>query len=84
MKQPKGTQPGLPDELKDYWMTEDEAAEILKKHRCTISRMIAEGVLQKHSERYGRKVLVSRASVQRYLDRFKPVFIDSPIRRNRR
>lgn len=69
------TSSDLPSELQADWMTEDEVAKLLKKHRCTISRMISEGVLSKHSERYGRKVLISRSSVQKYLDRFKPQFV---------
>lgn len=65
----------LPEELRADWMTTSEAAEALKKHRCTISKMIAAGELTKHPETYHRQALISRASVQKFLDRFKPKFV---------
>lgn len=74
----------LPEELRADWMTTSEAAEALKKHRCTISKMIAAGELVKHPETYHRQALISRASVQKFLNRFKPQMVKNVPKKKRR
>jgi len=74
----------LPEELAADWMTTSEAALILKKHRCTISKMISRGELVRHPEEYHRQALISRASVQKFLNRFKPQMVKNVPKKKRR
>lgn len=61
----------VPEELRADWMSVAEACQALLKTRWTISKYCSDGILERHENTYGRNVLISRASVKKFLDRFK-------------
>jgi len=65
----------VPPDLREYWMSLEEAAEELRLTKSTISRKIGDGVFEKI--KHGRHVLVSRQSVNRYMDMYRHVARES-------
>lgn len=63
------TESVVPEALRADWMDMAEACRTLAKTRWTIADYCRDGILERQT--YGRHVLISRASVKRFLDRFK-------------
>ena len=61
----------VPPGLQDLWLSTEEACDALGIAKETLYKKIAGGLFE--TTRYGRRTLVSRASVQRYLDQFRHV-----------
>lgn len=71
------TSPTMP-ELEEF-MTTKEAAEILGFHVRSIPKMLRDNILE--GERFGRDWLVSRKSVQEYLEKTKGMSKRDPRRK---
>lgn len=63
------TESVVPEALRADWMDMAEACRTLAKTRWTIADYCRDGILERQT--YGRHVLISRASVNRFLDQFK-------------
>lgn len=72
----------VPDALAKLWMSLDECCTTLGKSRFTISAWCREGILDRMA--YGRNVLISRESVEKYLRKFQPVVASTPAKSGRR
>ena len=66
----KRTPKSLPEDMQKLWMTIEEAAAAMATTRWTIHDFIRDGVLDRHPERYLGRVLVSRASVEKEINKF--------------
>ena len=66
----------VPPDLEADWMSLEEACLKLSVTRYTVSSWCKEKILERKS--YGRHTLISRASVEKYLNRFKPGIQVSP------
>lgn len=62
------TRKDLPDHLSGRWVMMHEAVEILGLHRDTIDNYVRDGVLDRARRKYRGRVLISRASIDRYLE----------------
>lgn len=71
------TSPTMPD-LEEF-MTTKEAAERLGFHVRSIPKMLRDNILE--GERFGRDWLVSRKSVQEYIDKTKGMSKRDPRRK---
>lgn len=61
----------VPDALRDLWMSTEEVSEELRMSIRTVRRKVSEGVFE--TTKYGKWTLVSRASVNRYLNQYRHV-----------
>lgn len=61
----------VPAALKADWMSTDEASAELGLAVATLYKKIAAGLFE--TQRYGRQTLISRDSIQRYLNQFRHV-----------
>lgn len=60
----------VPPEASEHWMSMQEACTAVARSRFTIAKMCREKILEKMRD--GNRVLISRASVARWMKRFQP------------
>lgn len=61
---------GLPAELTKDWKTKSEVADWLKVTEKTVEKLLMEGVVERHQDKFLGRVLISKRSVERYIDSF--------------
>lgn len=71
----------VPPSLAADWMSLEEAMREMSFTRWHISDLCKDGILQR--QRYGRNTLISRASVAKYLARFKTPLVKTTKRKRR-
>jgi len=66
-EQPKSV---VPPDAAEHWMSMEEACAAVARSRFTIAKMCREKILDKMRD--GNRVLISRASVARWMKRYQP------------
>ena len=60
----------VPAAASEHWFSMEEACSVLARSRFTVAKMCREKILDKMKD--GQRVLISRASVARWLKRYQP------------